>query len=335
MIVRVTNRCNFKCDFCSASKLSKNVDLPIETLYQLLDRYHSKIQSLIFEGGDPLCRSPQFYYDIFAYIEKNHYDIPEIGFTTNLWDFYKRPEKWTDILSLPNVSVCTSFQYGNRRKLTDDVVLTEKLFVEIYTKFQQLINKPLNFISVIDYDNCDQAVATVRLAKSLDCNCRLNPALPYGRQHKVFPFDHMMKLWRDIIINDLGQYEDNCAQIIKLLQHEPTENCPWIANCKGHFLCVTPDGLVSNCSMENSSVYERAKNNSIIWLNNIDDAIVQRAHLLSPRCAACKYYNICNNCAVQTKFNRPLYSMEFCDNIKNALHDIENYLENSYHWPTP
>ena len=39
LILRITTRCNFKCDFCSATQLSHNVDLSIDDAIDMIKKY--------------------------------------------------------------------------------------------------------------------------------------------------------------------------------------------------------------------------------------------------------------------------------------------------------
>ena len=218
LVIKISDKCNFKCDFCSSNMIAANHnDLPLwKVTSYIVD--HPQVRNIIVNGGDPLCVDPEWYWNLLYWLEETKRDI-NISFTTNLWDFYKHPEKWEELFK-EHISVCTSFQYGDERKLATGEVFTEDMFVEIFNMFEERIGYKLKFIAVQNHKNASYALATVELAKRLGTTCRINPALKSGRTEFPYPFHLMMRTWLDIIDAGLGEYEDNC----KLLKGEWKEN---------------------------------------------------------------------------------------------------------------
>ena len=60
--------------------------------------------------------------------------------------------------------VCTSFQYGSRRKKPDGTPFLESDFIKIITKFKQLVGYSPEFIAVISEENEKYAIDHVKLA---------------------------------------------------------------------------------------------------------------------------------------------------------------------------
>jgi len=129
LIVKPTELCNFKCTFCSSSKITENdntAQLDLLKIFRFLDRYPDT-QTIIVNGGDPLMMDPKYYMDIIEFLDKNNYPA-SISLTTNLWPFYKKPEKWLEVFQHPRVGIATSFQYGGGRLKGDFTEFTEEDF---------------------------------------------------------------------------------------------------------------------------------------------------------------------------------------------------------------
>ena len=107
LIIKPTELCNFKCTFCSSTKLvdDKAAKLDLMKIYQFLDRFPDT-QTIIVNGGDPLMMDPQYYREIIKYCDDNNLPA-NISLTTNLWPFYKNPNKWLDIFQNPRVGIAT------------------------------------------------------------------------------------------------------------------------------------------------------------------------------------------------------------------------------------
>ena len=75
LIVKPTELCNFKCTFCSSSKITENdntAQLDLLKIFRFLDRYPDT-QTIIVNGGDPLMMDPKYYMDIIEFLDRNNY----------------------------------------------------------------------------------------------------------------------------------------------------------------------------------------------------------------------------------------------------------------------
>ena len=313
LILRVTSRCNFDCTFCSASDMEG--EMSVEDVLYYVKRYQP-VQSLIFEGGDPLCKPPSFYWEIINTIREQKLDVGTFGITTNLWDFYKRPEKWIELFKHPDVHVCTSFQYGNKRRIGDKV-FDEATFVKIYTLYAELVDKPLSFISVIDEDNRDTVLQTVKLAKRLNTFCKINAAFVSGRQKSNYSLPDILTDYYNIIKSGLSNYEDNCDTLIKKLKGSDNSiHCPFFRQCNRGMRCISPDGECSTCSTENN------------WSNSAplnrygerDITMLTSAYIVKPQCLTCEYFEWCNSCRVNILAAKD--TPNFCERMKTIIPKI-------------
>ena len=94
LIIKPTEACNFKCTFCSSTDIDPNEVglLDLDYIYRFLKRYPDT-NTIIVNGGDPLMVKPQYYHDLIAHLDEHDYPA-SISFTSNLWPFLMRPEKF-------------------------------------------------------------------------------------------------------------------------------------------------------------------------------------------------------------------------------------------------
>ena len=184
LIIKPTERCNFKCTFCSSTKIadSKTVELSHDKIFQFLKRF-PYTNTIIVNGGDPLMMSPDYYWKIIEYLEEHALETT-ISLTTNLWPFYKNPNKWLELFKHPRVGVCTSFQYGGGRLKGDFTEFSEEDFWNVSNKMKELVGYRPDFISVITKENEDKAIDNVLLAKKMGVVCKLNYAVASGPEIK-------------------------------------------------------------------------------------------------------------------------------------------------------
>ena len=321
LIVRVTSRCNFKCEFCSASAM-QGKSLSVDAILRVVKQYHP--DTITFEGGDPLVMPPSFYEELFPKLRALNPSI-ELSMTTNLWNWYKNPEKW-GVLEDYDIQVCTSFQYGGKRKITDSRPLTEEIFTDMVTKWKEQTKKSLSFIAVIDRDNADSVLNTVKFAKKHKMFCKLNPCFVSGRAEESYPWDRMLQHYATIVESGLAYWEDNSYQLGQLmLKNTNTLSCPLVPNCQGSFLVLNPDGSLHNCSTD---VAANDSRESVIQLYKKDVPVI------SNECLSCPWYAYCNTCRVYRQEIVRYKSPDYCARVSDALSrirrwalDHENYFE--------
>lgn len=298
LIIKPTQACNFKCDFCSSNNIDSNGNiLPLESIFALLTKYN--VNTIIVNGGDPLMMSPEYYKKILEFIEQQNKQTT-LSFTTNLWDFYKNPDKWTPIFKHPLVGVTTSFQYGTERKLKDGTIFTEELFCKVIALFKKHVGYTPMFISVLTENNEDYVIKTVKLAQKLNTICKINPAVKSGRTLKCYPLWKAYKVYLNIIKEGLEKYEFN-SNILKDVLNGRRTVCPFSRNCWKTIRAISPNGILHSCGSYNDDyLYNLATGKKTYALYKYNEKELLLDHKsLKTECFSCDLFILCNGCFKQ------------------------------------
>ena len=328
LIVKVTGRCNFKCSFCSANLLGKHVDLPLSKLISFVTQYQDKVTSIVFEGGDPLCVDPEYYSQFFKWKDSNPtLSKTQVSITTNLWDFYKHPDKWIELFNRNDVEVGTSFQYGDGRRLSASKIYTEDVFIDVYNKFVSMFNKHLGFIAVINNDNEHTIEQTALLAKRLDTVCKINPQFYSGRSSSFYRWDQMMLNYALLFEKQLDQYEINCQMIRSIISGQPSDvGCPFHSrSCVNDFRTINPSGEIESCCIvQNATTNIKDKDSSIVrfYRNSNIQQFKPHRDIADIKCLTCGCFRWCNNCRIKILEYKHYHDCAYCRNIQTAINKI-------------
>jgi radical SAM protein with 4Fe4S-binding SPASM domain len=297
LIIKPTELCNFKCSFCSSTKLveDKASTLDHQHIFDFLKRFPNT-NTIIVNGGDPLMMKPEYYFTILDYIDKNNLPT-KLSLTTNLWAFYKKPEMWTSLFKHPRVGVTTSFQYGFGRKINENRVYTEKDFWDVSDLFLKEIGYRPGFIAVISEENEQHAIKHVELAKKMDVQCKLNYAMASGDQDKPYRLSKIYETYVKIHEQELWHWEFNTKQMMTRLNNIANV-CPQARNCDDHIRALNPEGDYYSCgAMGDDKEYpisfvKEVKEGGFI--TPLQDA--PELFSLKDECVTCPMFSICNGC---------------------------------------
>jgi radical SAM protein with 4Fe4S-binding SPASM domain len=324
LIVKPTELCNFKCTFCSSSKITQNdntAQLDLLKIFRFLDRYPDT-QTIIVNGGDPLMMDPKYYMDIIEFLDRNNYPA-SISLTTNLWPFYKKPEKWLEVFQNPRVGIATSFQYGGGRLKGDFTEFTEEDFWKCSDAVLKYCGYRPGFIAVIVEENEDTVIKTVELAKKMDVVCKVNYAMASGEQSAPYVKGKMYKGYVDIWKAGLADWEHNTqAMMVKLKGHSTT--CPVNRDCDAGIRTLQPEGDYYSCGafgddMDKAIDFERE------MAGEFFTPLREDLHLnnLKQSCFTCPMFQICNGCRKTVKdLKEHNLVEEHCLHMKSIAEDI-------------
>lgn len=323
LIIKPTQACNFKCSFCSSNNISTNQNtLSLEKLFVYITK--NKVNRIIVNGGDPLMMPPKYYESILNFIEKNNLDI-SLSLTTNLWDFFISPNKWTKLFKRKNIYITTSFQYGGERRLYDNTPFTEDKFKEVMYKFNDCIGYMPMFISVITNNNENMVLDTVLLAKELHTTCKINPALKSGRSTYFYPIYKAIEKYIDIIKNGLEEYEYNSSELKRIMRGQQT-TCPINRNCYKTIRCMGPNGEIYTCgAIHDNSIYNKSNNIKTYDLSCYDESEIHKDFpYLKKECLGCDYFMLCNGCYKQiSDMISDNFVEEQCSGMKTISHELD------------
>tara|TARA_B110001454_G_scaffold16145_2_gene14632 strand:+ start:45814 stop:46860 length:1047 start_codon:yes stop_codon:yes gene_type:complete len=297
LIIKPTERCNFKCTFCSSTNITdeKSKILDLETIFSFLKRF-PETGSIIVNGGDPLMVDPGYYWKIIEFLDQEKMST-SISFTSNLWAFKNSPSRWAPLFKNHRVSVTTSFNFGDTRRITKDLVYTEPMFWGVSDLFLNEVGYRPDFISVITDENDITAIKNVELAKQMGVECKLNYAMASGDQIKPYILSKIYKIYVQIYEMELWPWEYNTKQMMQRFSGRH-QTCPQNRNCDSNIRCLQPSGDYYSCgAFADDRLYP------ISFEQEMSDVNVHRPLLnqtelnaLKIECYTCPMFNICNGC---------------------------------------
>jgi len=333
LVIKPTERCNFNCEFCSTPPKAETNDLPVEKVKQFLDRYPDT-RTIIVNGGEPLMMEPEYYEEIMNYIDEKKMDTT-LCIMSNLALYRQNKEKWTPLFTRPNVSIGTSFQYGNGRK-DKDGVYSDDSHQYISTDIWQLTGRMPMFISVISEENEDTAINNVKLAARMNTTCKLNPAMASGRQKKPYPLYKMYRIYLKLIELGLDKHETNSAMLKDFKNGTSHCSLPYERQmCDKGIRCLGPRGEYHSCPAIADDHYYDKKADMKTYEINFNDDMDAKPQLplasiellsLKTECFSCSLYKLCNNCSKYVKDSKKIGS-EFIEKHCKGMKEIQDKLE--------
>lgn len=307
LIIKPTVNCQFRCTFCSSTQLSEEAKDIVELadIEAFIKRY-PETSTIIVNGGDPLMMPPEYYWEIIKICERYECDAV-LSFTTNLWAFWKKPELWTKLFCTDRVGVTTSFQYGDKRLKGDGSVFTEEDFIKVSDLFLERVGYRPDFIAVIDHDNVDTVLDTVRLAKRLGVEAKVNyvsasgpvvvkKGIEMGSINNFYTQADMYRSYLEIHAAGLMEWEYNTKQMVRRLKHGNT-TCPLSRNCDEGIRALQPGQNYYSCGSfgdDNEYPIDFQREMSGEFFTPLQQ--VPELDSMKQACYECPMFSICNGC---------------------------------------
>ena len=307
LIIKPTEKCNFKCTFCSSTYITddKTSNLSHEYIFRFLERF-PETNTIIVNGGDPLMMSPEYYWDIIKYLDDNNLSTG-ISFTSNLWPFYKNPNKWKELFNHPRMGITTSFQYGGGRLKGDLSEFSEEDFWNVSDAMLEHCGYRPDFIAVITEENEHLAIKNVELAKKMGVECKLNYAFSsgppvkfkniiMGQEGNPYMLADIYAIYVEIWKQGLTEWEYNTKQMVKRLKGYTT-TCPQNRNCDAGIRTLQPTGDYYSCGAfgddrQYSIDFEKEMSGKKIFPLRLQSELQS----LKQSCFTCPMFDICNGC---------------------------------------
>ncbi len=320
LIIKPTELCNFKCTFCSSTKIAEHgkIVLDHEHIFRFLKRYPNT-NTIIVNGGDPLMMEPDYYWKIIDYLDE-HEMSTSIALTTNLWPFYKKPNKWKALFNNERVGVTTSFNYGDGRLKGDFSLFTVEDFWRVSDAMLEHCDYRPDFIAVVTDSNDHLAMKNVELAVEMSngqepggtlhnftrndktgVECKLNYAMSSGEQDRPYLLSKIYKTYVDIWEAGLAPWEFNTKQMMKRLKGNAT-SCPQNRRCDEGIRSMNPGGDYYSCGafgddMEKPIDFEKEMNGD--FFTPLQDSFELAS--MKKSCYTCPMFEICNGCRKTVK----------------------------------
>lgn len=324
LIVKPTELCNFKCSFCSSSKITfedNTATLDLNKIFKFLKRFPDT-QTIIVNGGDPLMMKPNYYWKIIEFLDKH--DMPaSISLTTNLYPFLMKPLKWKELFNHPRVGVATSFQYGGGRLKGDYSEFTEEDFWKCSDAMLEHVGYRPSFIAVIVEDNEDTHIKTVELAKKMDVVCKVNYAMASGSQSAPYQLSKIYEKYVEIWKAGLSDWEHNTQQMMVRLRGESTI-CPQTRTCDSGIRTLQPEGDYYSCGAFGDDL-DKAIDFDYEMSGGFSTPLATDLSLMSLKnaCYTCPMFEICNGCKKTVKDLKQHNMVEnHCKHMKTLAADI-------------
>jgi radical SAM protein with 4Fe4S-binding SPASM domain len=307
LIIKPTERCNFKCTFCSSTQITddKSAELPHDRIFEFLERF-PETNTIIVNGGDPLMMSPEYYWKIIDHLEAIDSEAT-ISFTTNLWPFYKNPDKWKELFNHPRMGIATSFQYGGGRLKGDLTEFSEEDFWAVSDAMLEHVGYRPDFISVITEENAHNAIKNVELAKRMGVECKLNYAfssgppvkfkgITMGQEGRPYMLADIYEIYVEIWRKGLTEWEYNTKQMVKRLRGHST-TCPQNRNCDENIRTLQPSGDYYSCgSFGDDRQYAIDFKKEMAGEKIYPLKFQPELQSLKQSCYTCPMFQICNGC---------------------------------------
>lgn len=321
LILKITNQCNFQCDYCSAANLSKKgkTCFSFDDFRQLMETYD--VGGISIVGGDPLCAPPLLYEQMLSYLDTYHKDQnTKIAVTSNLWDFHIHPEKWEDIFNHPRIRITTSFQSHGRIKGNGEIY-TEEEFIKVYEHILPLLKKQnyIPFISTLTKETLSEYPNLVSLAERLQTTVRINPVLRAGASSQFLLFSDIFH-WYLWSMEHSKLDCDISARDIYSMAKDVDSGCPYSRDCYKETRSISPDGKIHPCCVLNdmhvSNMMQRKKTYELHEYP--EDEIRKDYPCIQPKCFLCPSFIFCNACFYRIKEIKDAHKEEeFCIGMKS------------------
>lgn len=333
LIIKPSLLCNFKCTFCSSTTITEDsaAILDLDMVRQFIVRY-PETRTIIVNGGDPLMVPPKYYWDLIAILDELGSDA-SISFTTNLWPFYKAPDKWVDLFNHPRMGISTSFQFGDARLKGDYTPFSLEDFWAVSDMMLEKVGYRPTFIAVTDHENVDRVLDTVQVAKEMGVVCKVNHLLgsggivettkgTMGSHDRMFTKADICKTYVEVWRAGLMPWEHNTQELARVIRGQSTI-CPLSRNCDAGIRALQPDGDYYSCGAFGDDREYPIDFDAEMLGEFFRPLQVAELDTMKNSCYDCPMFLVCNGCKKTISDTKRLGLVEHhCRTMKELAPDI-------------
>ena len=323
VIVKVTNACNFACNYCSVGETQIDQAINMETikkmvdgLPELLNKIGDKDISILWHGGEPLLMPIKFYREAMDYA-KEHLSGFNLSFKMQS-NGYLIDEKWLELFSEYKVNVGISLdgyqELHDANRCTKNGEPTFAVVMQKIALLRQANIHPgvLMVLNTSDSINFDKLFSFIR---DHELSCKIHAVYPCGRaqlRQDIAPiyqsYINMMKnLFRKMMECEADVYIDPLTDMLEaIITDRCMGECSYAGSCGVDFVCLFEDGGISFCGRNANDFglsYGNIRTKSLCELYYSDNAERIRSRQKKLRetvCAGCDDYELCRGgCAFE------------------------------------
>ena len=317
VIVKVTDACNFACNYCSVGETAINQAINIATvkkmvddLPELLNRVEDNKISILWHGGEPLLMPIEFYREAMSYA-KEHLREYNLSFKMQS-NGYLVDEKWIDLLREYKVNIGISLdgyqELHDANRCTKNEEPTFSVVMQNIARLRQADINP-GILMVLNTSSSIDADKLFSFIRDNDFSCKIHAVYPCGRaelrQDVALVYHSYISLMKDLFLKmmecDTDVYIDPLSDILEaIIAGRRMGECSYAGSCGRDFLCLFEDGGVSFCGRNSNDFglsYGNIQKNSLCELYysvNAETIRLRQTHLIEKICAGCEDYELCH-----------------------------------------
>lgn len=240
-----------------------------------------------------------------------------------------------DLFNHERMGITTSFQYGGGRLKGDLSEFSEEDFWLCSDAMLKHCGYRPDFITVITEENADRALDNVRLAKTMDVECKLNYAfssgppvkfknIVMGQQGRPFVMADMYEIYLAVWREGLWPWEHSTKTMMKRLRGAATI-CPQNRDCDSGIRTLQPQGDYYSCGAFGDDKEYAIDFEQEMSSKKIIRILQDRPELqsLKQSCYSCPMFEICNGCRKTiTDLKRHNLVERHCSKMKTLAADI-------------
>lgn len=349
IVVKLTNRCNLRCKYCSEGNVCSYADISsdvfnklVDDLPMVLDFIGDKDVDFLWHGGEPLCYNKVTLCKMMDYTKDKLGTDYKVSFSAQSNGTLINNE-WIDIIKKYDISMGISLDGYESihdkyridvdgkptfKKIIDNIKLLEKNGINVGTLMV------LNSSDDVDVDKLFDFIVKNNLS------CKIHPVFSAGRAEGIDNLDEIgdsyVEIMRQLTKKSLESGDNiEIEPISSLMQYilgiRNSLECSFAGVCGKSILCLYPNGDLGFCGRQGAAstlLYGNVMKNSLLELYKSANAerIRERDKYLSEHdCKDCSYFRLCHGgCAFEAvnAFSVVEHKYPGCETRKKLLNFV-------------